>query len=53
MDEHGPFEDAFPIKNGDIPIAMLVYQGVLYFDLAGLLHSLKLTICPEDKWLQD
>ena len=26
--EDGPFEDVFPIENGDIPIAMLVYQRV-------------------------
>ena len=26
--ENGPFEDVFPIKTGDIPIAMLVYQRV-------------------------
>ena len=47
-----PLKMHFLLKNGDIPIAMLVYQGVLYIDLAGLLHSLNL-ICPEDKWLQD
>ena len=28
--ENGPFEDVFPIENGDIPaIAMLVYQRVI------------------------
>ena len=26
--ENGPFEDVFPIENGDIPLLMLVYQRV-------------------------
>ena len=27
--EHGPFEDVFPIEDGDFQPAMLVYQRVL------------------------
>ena len=35
--EHEPFEDAFPIKHGDIPASyVIVSQRVLYFSLGHL-----------------
>ena len=37
--ENGPFEDVFPIENCDFPIAMLVYQRVIFFQM-GWNHQL-------------
>ena len=37
---NGPFEDVFPIEDGDIPLAMLVYQRVLVADTKARVRSL-------------
>ena len=36
--ENGPFEDVFPIENGDFIIAMLVYRSVTYWSPQGVLN---------------